>query len=421
MLRAYKFRLYPTEEQEMVLKNSLDAARFVYNKLLEHKINKYKEEKTNVSKYSMYPLVKEILNENKSIDILYSQVYVNIIDRLDKSFQNFFRRVKENKLGKKQKVGFPRFKNKDRYRSITYPQYGFKIIDENLVSLSNIGILKFEYHKEIRGKLKIATVKNDANRWYIVFICDVDPQILKEERLSKMSREEIETNKIVGIDVGIHSLVATSDGEIIDNPRTLLKSERILRVRHRQLSKKQKRSKNRVKAKIRLAKAYKMIDRERETFLHEITNKLIKGYKFIILEKLNIMGMTKNHHLAKHILDASWNELVRQLTYKAEEAGRVVLQVDPKNTSRTCSRCGWIDENLTLKDRVFKCENCGLEIDRDINAAKNIYKLGLEQLEKLGTLGLRGTDTNACEDEASTLERSNASIVAEAGSTYSPV
>ena len=128
-----------------------------------------------------------------------------------------------------------------------------------------------------------------------------------------MSKEEIETNKIVGIDVGIHSLIATSDGTLIDNPRTLLKSERILRVRHRQLSKKQKRSKNRVKAKIRLAKAYKMIDRERETFLHEITNKLIKGYKFIILEKLNIMGMTKNHHLAKHILDASWNELVRQI------------------------------------------------------------------------------------------------------------
>ncbi|MBE5728581.1 transposase, partial [Candidatus Parvarchaeota archaeon] len=395
MLRAYKFRLYPTEEQEMALTNSLDAARFVYNKLLEHKINKYKEERTNLSKYSMYPIVKEILNENKSMNILYSQVYVNIIDRLDKSFKNFFRRVKENKLGKKQKVGFPRFKNKDRYKSITYPQYGFKIIDDNLVSLSNIGILKFEYHKEIRGKLKIATVKNDADRWYIVFICDVDPQILREERLSKMSREEIETNKIVGIDVGIHSLVATSDGEIIGNPKILNKSEKLLRIRHRQLSKKQKRSKNRVKAKIRLAKVYKMIDRERETFLHEITNKLIRGYKFIILEKLNIMGLVKNHHLAKHILDASWNELVRQLTYKAEEAGRVVLQVDPKNTSKTCSRCGWIDEDLTLKDRIFKCDRCGLEMDRDVNAAKNIYKLGLEQLEKLGTLGLRGTDTNA--------------------------
>ena len=228
MLRAYKFRLYPTEEQKMILTNSLDAARFVYNKLLEHKINKYKEEKTNVSKYSMYPIVKEILNENKFADILYSQVYVNIIDRLDKSFQNFFRRVKENKLGKKQKVGYPRFKNKDRYRSLTYPQYGFKIIYDNLVSLSNIGIIKFEYHKEMRGKLKIATVKNDADRWYIVFICDVDSQILREERLSKMSREEIETNKIVGIDVGIHSLIATSDGTLIDNPRTLLKSERIL-------------------------------------------------------------------------------------------------------------------------------------------------------------------------------------------------
>ena len=228
-------------------------------------------------------------------------------------------------------------------------------------------------------------------------------EIKKEKNFTHISAQA------VSIDVGLASIIATSNGELIENPKILKNSEKILKIKHRQLSKKKKGSKNRNKARIRLAKAYNRVKKQRETFLHEITNKITKGYKFIILEKLNIQGMVKNHHLAKSILDASWNELARQLSYKAEEAGSVVLQVDPRNTSKECSNCGWINNDLTLKDRTFKCQSCGIEINRDVNAAKNILRLGL------GTLGRRGTLSNACGDEATTIGNPIASIVAEAG------
>ena len=407
MKRAFKYRLYPTKEQEEILDKYLEESRQLYNSLLEASIKAYKEENKNLLGYDLQKAALKLRKE-KGFTV-YSQSTQDVADRVTKSFKNFFRRVKENKEGKKQKVGYPRFKPFGRYKSITFPQYheGFKILGDNLLSVSGVGILKIKYLKDITGKIKTLTIKKEpTGNWYAVIIAEGE---------FKNENHVCEGDKAVGIDIGITSLVATSDGELVQNPKILNKSEKLLKIRNRQLSKKQKRSKNRVKAKIRLAKVYKRIEKERETFLHEITNRLIKDYKFIILEKLNIMGIVRNHHLAKSILDASWNELIRQLSYKAEEAGSVVLLVDPRNTSKTCSRCGWIDENLTLEDRVFKCENCGLEMDRDVNAAKNIYKLGLEQLEKLGTLSRRGTMLNACGDEASTLEQSKASIVAEAG------
>ena len=413
MRRAFKYRLYPTKEQEELLDKYLEESRQLYNSLLEASIKAYKEENKHLLGYDLQKVALKLRKEKKFT--VYAQSTQDVADRVTNAFKNLFRRVKENKEGKKQKVGYPRFKSFGRYKSITFPQYpyGFKILEDTLLSVSSVGILKIKYLKDVTGKIKTLTIKKEpTGNWYAIIIAEGE---------FKNGNHVCECDKAVGIDVGITSLIATSDGELIPNPKILLRSEKTLNIRHRQLSKKQKESKNRAKARIRLAKAYSRVERQRSTFIHEVTNKLIKGYKFIILEKLNIIGMTKNHHLAKSILDASWNELIRQLTYKAEEAGSVVLLVDPRNTSKTCSRCGWIDENLTLEDRVFKCENCGLEMDRDVNAAKNIYKLGLEQLEKLGTLGLRGTDTNACGDEASTLERFNASIVAEAGSTYSPV
>ena len=401
MKRAFKYRLYPTKEQEELLDKYVEESRQLYNLLLEASIKAYKEENKTLLGYDLNKLVLKIRKE-KEFTVYASSAQV-VADRVTKSFKNFFRRVKENKEGKKQKVGFPRFKPFGRYKSITFPKYrrGFKILDDNLLSVFGVGILKIKYLKDITGKIKILTIKKEpTGNWYAIIIAD--GQFRNENHVC-------ESDKAVGIDVGITSLIATSDGELISNPKILLKSEKILNIRHRQLSKKKKGSKNRNKARIRLAKVYSRVEKEGETFLHEITNKLIKGYKFIILEKLNIQGMVRNHHLAKSILDASWNELARQLSYKAEEAGSVVLQIDPRNTSKACSNCGWINNDLTLKDRVFKCQSCGIEINRDVNAAKNILRLGL------GTLGRRGTVSNACGDEATTLEKSKASIVAEAG------
>ena len=401
MKRAFKYRVYPTKEQEELLDKYLEESRQLYNLLLEASTKAYKEENKTLLGYDLNKLVLKIRKE-KEFTVYASSAQV-VADRVTKSFKNFFRRVKENKEGKKQKVGFPRFKPFGRYKSMTFPKYrrGFKILDDNLLSVFGVGILKIKYLKDITGKIKILTIKKEpTGNWYAIIIAD--GQFKNENHVC-------ESDKAVGIDVGLASFIATSYGELISNPKILSKSEKIIRIRNKQLSKKKKGSKTRNKARIRLAKAYNKVKKQRETFLHNLTNNLIKNYKIIVVEKLNIKGLVRNHYLAKSILDASWNELARQLSYKAEEAGSVVLHVDPRNTSKTCSNCGWINNDLTLADRTFKCQECGIELNRDVNAARNILRLGL------GTLGRRETLSNACGDETSTSEQSKACIVAEAG------
>ncbi len=398
MKRAFKYRLYPTKEQEDLLNKYLEEARQLYNSLLEASIKAYKEEKKRILGYDLNELALK-MRKQKNLTHVSAQSVQDIAARISKAFKQFFRKVKEGKHGKA--VGYPRFKALGRYKSITYTQHGFKILDDNLLSISHVGILKIKYLKDITGKIKTLTIKKEpTGNWYAVIIAD--GQFRNENHVC-------ESDKAVGIDVGLTSLIATSYGELIENPKILKNSEKIIRIRNKQLSKKKKGSKNRNKARIRLAKAYNKVKKQRETFLHGLTNKMIKNYRIIVIEKLNIKGMVKNHHLAKSILDASWNELARQLGYKAEEAGSVVLQVDPRNTSKECSNCGYINNDLTLKDRVSKCPSCGIEMNRDVNAAKNILRLGL------GTLGRRETLSNACGDEATTMEKPIASIVAEAG------
>ncbi len=404
MKRAFKYRIYPTKEQEESLKKQIEEARILYNLLLEASIKAYKEEKKSILGYDLNELALKIRKE-KNLTHVSAQSAQDVAVRISKAFKQFFRKVKEGKHGKA--VGYPRFKSFNRYDSITFPQYnnGFRLLDDDLLSVYDAGILKIKYLKDIAGKIKALTIKKEpTGNWYAIIIAD--GQFKNENHVCK-------SDKVVGMDVGLASFIATSYGELIENPKILKNSEKILKIRHRQLYKKKKGSKNRDKARIRLAKAYNKVKKQRETFLHGLTNKMIKNYKIIVIEKLNIKGMTKNHYLAKSILDASWNELARQLNYKAEEAGSVILQVDPRNTSKACSNCGWINNDLTLADRTFKCQECGIELNRDVNAARNILRLGL------GTLGRRGTESNACGDEATTMGKPIASIVTEAGKSGS--
>ena len=398
--RAFKYRIYPTEEQEAVLNKRLEESRLLYNLLLDASIKAYKDDNKRLLGYDLMKAALKIRKDKGFID-LNAQSTQNIADRVTKSFKNFFRRVKDGKRGKV--VGYPRFKQFGRYESMTFPQYsnGFKLLDENLLSVSKLGIFKIKYLKDIDGKLKTLTLKKEATgNWYAVMICEG----------CAIKRQMTESEKAVGIDVGIDSIIATSEGTKIANPKILQRSEIILDRRHRQLSKKQKGSKNRNKARIKLAKVYSRISKERETFIHGLTNKLTGEYKIIVLEKLQINNMVKNHRLSKSINDASWGELARQLSYKAEEAGSIFLQVDPKDTSKKCSECGWKDEDQTLADRIFKCKNCGLELDRDINASKNILKIGLNTLSR--------REINAYGDESSTTKAA-ATIANEIGKSRS--
>ena len=285
---------------------------------------------------------------------IYSQVAQNVLRRLDKAFQNFFRRVKNGE----KKAGYPRFQGKNRYDSFTYPQTGFKIKDGKL-HLSKIGAIRLFRHREIVGKIKTCTIKQEGDQWYVCFSVELpDPE-----------PKEIKTS--VGVDVGINTLATLSDGTEIGNPKTLNKYDSKLRKAHRDLSQKKKGSSNRNKQKIVLAGIYRKVRNARKDHLHKASRILADAYDQIIFEDLQIKNMVKNHHLARSIHDASWGILISLTTYKAEEAGGIVELVNPRNTSKQCSVCGCI-QSMPLSQRTYRCPDCGAVMGRDHNAAINI-------------------------------------------------
>jgi len=293
---------------------------------------------------------------------VYSQVLQEVCTRVDLAFKAFFRRVKAG-----EKPGYPRFRGQGRYDSFTYPQSGFKLQGKQL-NLSKIGTIQIILHRPIQGTIKTLTIRRDKiGNWYACFACEVEPVMLPE------------SEKAVGIDVGLESFATLSDGRKIANPRFFQRDEQELAKTQRKLAKTAKGSsmwRKRVRA---IQHIYQRITNRRKDFAHKLSRSLVNEYGIIALEKLNEKGMLQNHCLAKSISDAAWNQFVQYITYKAEYAGREVVLVDPRNTSKRCSRCGTLVEK-TLSDRVHKCPVCGLEIDRDENAAINILALGLQCL-----------------------------------------
>jgi putative transposase len=286
---------------------------------------------------------------------IYSQVAQDVLRRLDKAFQNFFRRVKNGD----KKAGYPRFRGKNRYDSFTYPQSGFKILENGRLNLSKIGNIRIFLHREIEGKIKTCTIKRDGDQWYASFSVELPdvPKIIPQTS--------------IGVDVGITTLATLSDGTEIDNPKTLDKYDSKLRKAHRDLSRKKKGSNNRNKQKVVLRGVYRKIKNARKDYLHKASRILVGTCDRIIFEDLQIKNMVKNHHLARSILDASWGMLINFTTYKAEEAGGSVERVNPRNTSKQCSVCGSI-QSMPLSQRIYRCPNCGAVMGRDHNAAINI-------------------------------------------------
>lgn len=350
-MRAYKFRIYPSRKQQKKIQKNFDICKSVHNQLLELSIKKYKNEKKGLSKYYM-----DKTNTGKHQEV-YSQVIQNVSDRVSKSFQNFFRRVKDKSCKEK---GFPRFKSS--VKSITYPQNNgsFKIVNKRL-SVSKIGNIPIIKHREVKGEIKTLTIKrNKSNQYFAIFTCEEYPS------------KRIKTKGSVGIDVGLETYATLSDGKTIDNPRCLRESEERLKKLHKKLSRKKKGSNNRNKAKLRLARQYQKIENQRTDFLHKITSNLSKkNYRTYKIEDLKITNMMKNHHLAKSIADASWGTFVNFLSYKVVTNGGQVIKVEPKYTSQDCSSCGH-RMKISLHQRIFCCDSCGLKIDRDFNASINI-------------------------------------------------
>jgi putative transposase len=287
---------------------------------------------------------------------VHSQVLQNVVERLDKAYQAFFRRVK---IG--EKAGFPRFKPESEFNSFTYPQSGFSIEGKHL-QLSKIGNVRIRLHRQPQGTIKTCTIMVKNSKYYACFSCKVEEQ------------RPLASEKQIGIDLGVLQLAVTSDGEGIESPKFLRKSEERLKRRQRAVSRKKRGSNRRRKAVGELARLHEKVANQRKDYAHKESRKLVNSYGLIAFEDLHIQGMVKNHQLAKSIIDSGWNQLVQFVTYKAESAGRQVVRVNPYNTSQKCSNCGEIVKK-SLSVRIHQCPTCGYTADRDKNAAINILKL----------------------------------------------
>ena len=360
MKTAYKFRFYPNKQQEAQLGLTLETCRHLYNTALADRKNCYEQEGVSRS-YEDQAATLTLEKKEGKWQGVFSQCLQDVLKRADKSFKNFFRRVKAG-----DKPGFPRFKGEGWYKSFTYPQDGFKLEGSKL-TLSKIGSIRIFKHREVEGEIKTCTIKRDnLGHWYAILITEV-------EDVPKM-----EPKTAVGVDVGLKNLVTLSTGEAIKYPKYYIKAEKKLAAAKRALSKKKIGSANRRKAKIKVAKIEKRTLHLRDEFLHQTSRKIVDSADLIVFEDLNIQGMLKNHHLAKHIQDHSWGKLIRFTQSKAEKVGKMVEFVDAKYTSQKCSKCGIIAPK-TLADRTHLCPKCGLEMDRDLNASLNIVTLGLRE------------------------------------------
>ncbi|MGB9754695.1 RNA-guided endonuclease InsQ/TnpB family protein [Roseiflexus castenholzii] len=276
---------------------------------------------------------------------------------LDKAFQAFFRRVKAGET-----PGYPRFRGRNRFDSFGFKEYGngFKA-DGRRLRLSGIGRVAVRWHRPLEGQIKTVRIRRRAGKWYACFACEAEATPLPA------------TGREIGVDVGIASLITTSEGAKEPHPGWYRAAQRTLCVRQRRVARRKKGSASRRKAVLALQRQHERIANARKDHLKKPAHRLITQYDRIALEDLRITNMVRNRRLAKSILDAGWGCFVRHLTSKAAEAGRVVLLVDPRNTSKTCSRCGHIFATLSLSDRRIDC-GCGLSLDRDHNAAVNILK-----------------------------------------------
>jgi putative transposase len=361
VIKTFKYRLRPTKKQIRIMNHWLDECRWLYNHFLEERITTYEDLGVSISFNGQAIALPDLKRERHTLDDVHSQVLVDVAKRVDRSFKNFYRRVREAK----EKPGFPRFQGKGRYNSFTFPQLGFKLINDKKLHLSKIGDIKIVLHMPIEGNIKTCTIKRSTtDKWYVSFVCECESIPLPKN------------NNAVGVDVGLNSFATISTGEYVDNPRFFRQDEKALVKAHRKLSNANKGTPERAKRRKIVARTYERIRFRRQNFCHQVSRNLIDDFGTIVIEDLNVKKMIQDLHIAKSIHDAAWSELFRQLTYKAEWAGRKLVIVDPAYTSQTCSKCGY-RQKMPLNKRIYCCPKCGQQIDRDHNAAINILKLGL--------------------------------------------
>ncbi len=349
------------------MNQTLELCRWVYNETLAYRKNAYEHEGKSVSKYETNKLLPAWKKDKPELQEVHSQVLQNVQERVDLAFKAFFRRVKSG-----EKPGYPRFRGRGWYDSFTYPQSGFSL-DGGRLHLSKIGDVKIKLHRPIEGRIKRLTVRRTVTgKWFACFSVETEEKPLPPWKDGVM----------VGVDVGLESFATLSNGEKIANPRFFRQEENTLAKAQRKMSKSVKGSpawKKRLKV---VGRIHERIANKRYDFAHQVSHGLVSKYGLIAFEDLNVKNMVSNHNLAKSIQDVAWRMLVTLTSYKAASAGSMVVLVDPRNTSKMCSRCGVVVEK-SLSDRVHNCTQCGLSMDRDQNAAINILRLGMQSLRKI--------------------------------------
>lgn len=385
MIKAYRYRLNPTESQRIFFEKSFGCTRFVYNWALNMRIEAYQKDKARIGWVDICKRMTELKKQEDTVWLneVSTMSLQSSIRNMDAAFTRFFR---ENK-------GFPKFKSKKEPRkSFQFVQQVSIDFERNRIKFPKVGWVKFFKNRTFEGKIGTVTVsKNASGRYYV--------SVLVEDGKELPAKAPIKYDTAVGIDVGIKDFAVLSNGQVYANPKYLEKSEQRMKVLQRRFAKKQKGSNRRERARIQLAKQYERVRNCRANFIHQVTSRIVRENQTIIIEDLNIQGMVKNHNLAKSISSASWHEFFRQLEYKCEWQGKNLIKIGRFEPSSKMCTCGYVNKELKLSQREWTCPNCGQINDRDLLAAINIKRYGLQEQNLIGyspaVRGVEGAEWSA--------------------------
>ena len=356
--KAFKYRIYPNKPQEILLNKTFGCVRVVWNHQVEVFNNFDKNQLESAQALTTTQLKKkfEWMSEVSAAALQQKEIDFKAFKR------NYFSKLRKKKLGR------PLFKKRDSTQSYRLPNQKFTL-NNNSIRLEKIGPVKLVLDRAVPTGCKFRSVtisKNNCGQFFASVLVEIE--IIQKPK----------TGKSIGLDIGIKTFLTGNNGFTIENPKYFRENQTKLKSAQQHLSRKKKGSLRRNKAKLKVARIHNHIANKRKDFIHKTTTKLVNEYDFIAIEDLNVSGMVKNHPLAKSISDASFSEFYATLSYKAAWYGKEVVKIERWfASSKTCSGCGWKNENLTLSDRTFKCQSCGLELDRDLNASKNILREAL--------------------------------------------
>lgn len=376
--KAYKFRIYPNDNQKEIINKTFGCTRFIYNYFLNKKEKLYKNNIKNINKYDMIKEIPNLYSERPYLKEIDSCSLRCALFDLENSYNKYF----------KQKIGYPKYKNKygknsyrtnyitSTYKGKTYSNIKVDLINKEITlpKLKNIKMRGYRNLKEINGRIINASItKEKSNKYYVSVVYEQELTILP-----------VIKPKIIGIDLGVKDLVITSDYKKYENKKIIEKYEKQIKRKQRKLSKKQKGSNNYYKLKQKLSRLYEKIKNARKYMIHKITKEITEENDIIVTEKLKIKNMLKNHTISKKILDASLSEIIRQLEYKTKWKGKIMYKIDTYYpSSQICSKCGYKNEKIKdLRIREYECPECKNYLDRDYNASENIMFEGLKKYMK---------------------------------------